>query len=77
MAWIILQQKLRKKDTFFIAKPLEDIVNSMMLEGVFLDVLNHDKIVPVHKRPDKEIINNYLDFNMTFDALIIRYFTIS
>ena len=54
-----LSTKLLKFITIEIIKPLTLIINQCLTTGIFPDKLKIAKIVPIHKKEEKDILNNY------------------
>ncbi|KAI0238435.1 hypothetical protein LSAT2_010850, partial [Lamellibrachia satsuma] len=50
---------LLKASVNVIAKPLTSIINQSLLSGKFPQKLKIAKVIPVHKKDDNHIFNNY------------------
>ena len=66
--------KILKKINYFICKPLAFIFNRCVLEGVFPDLLKTALVIPIYKKGDPTIINNYRPVSIlsTFSKLLER-----
>ena len=54
-----LSNKLLKFIKYEITKPLTKIINQSLLTGIFLDKLKLAKVLPIYKKNDDNILDNY------------------
>ena len=61
-----------------IVKPLSMIFNNCIDTGTFPDIWKRSNIIPVHKKGDKQIVDNYRPVSLSsiFGKLLRNYFSI-
>ena len=61
-----------------VVKPLSIIFNYCIDTGTFLDIWKQSNIIPVHKKGDKQIVDNYRPVSLSsiFGKLLRNYFSI-
>lgn len=48
-----------KKCQYSLCKPLSDIANACLSDGIFPEQFKVSKTIPIHKKGDRQILNNY------------------
>lgn len=54
-----ISNKLIKVIKNYIAEPITQIINQILTTGTFPDKLKIAKVIPIHKKDDKTVFNNY------------------
>ena len=54
-----ISSKLLKTISPVIAAPLAHIINQSLCTGIFLDRLKIAKVIPIYKKDDPHIVDNY------------------
>ncbi len=56
--------KLLKSIKNILAEPLTIVINQMLNTGIFLDLLKIAKVIPIYKKDDETIFNNYIPISL-------------